>query len=256
MEQPVQILLIEDSPLFVTLTRRMLGESKSVTFDIECVDHLSAGMTRIAQGGIDVVLLDLTLPDSNGLDTFLSFHKAAKDIPTVVYTSVDDETLSLSALNHGAADYLVKSEVNANWLARSLIYAIQRSQPHPGLNKSATSDEPAGSEVIQTTRSTESDSAYMVRVNEKRLVTAATLELLKETLLKLLRRSDCEEVHVEMSDVDYISNAAISMLLIVHKRSTAANKRMVLVGLNSQVHEQFSSRRFDKLFDLRRGTDS
>ena len=80
----------------------------------------------------------------------------------------------------------------------------------------------------------------------------AILERLKTCLLGLLHRSDCEEVRVDMSQVDYITNAALSMLLIVHKRSTGAGKRLVLCELKPHVHEQFSSRRFDKLFDLQR----
>ncbi len=251
MEQPVQILLIEDSPLFVQLTRKMLDSAKSAQFEVACVDNLADGVARLARGGIDAVLLDLTLPDSDGLDTFLRLHQAAPAVPTVVYTSADDETLSIAALNHGAADYLVKSEVNANWLSRSLVYAIQRSQPNTLTTDAAGQGEDTSVDSLQTDRSPDSETSWLTRVKAKRLVTANVLEELKETLLALLRRADCEEVSVDLAHVDYISNAAISMLLIVHKRSTAAGKHLVLCNLTPHVHDQFASRRFDKLFDLR-----
>ena len=157
MDQPVQILLIEDSPLFVKLTRQMLAEAKSGEFWIECKENLATGIHRLAQGGIDAVLLDLTLPDSNGLDTFLKLHIAAKSVPTIIYTSVDDEALSLSALNHGAADYLVKSEVNANWLARSLVYAIQRSRSNQLAMEPAKPKGTAIDQAISTQRSADSE---------------------------------------------------------------------------------------------------
>lgn len=215
MEQPVQILLIEDNPLFVELTRGMLAEAKSGEFGIECVDNLAAGVKRLTQGGIDAVLLDLTLPDSNGLDTFLQLHTVAKSVPTIIYTSVDDEELSLSALNHGAADYLVKSEVNANWLARSLVYAIQRSRPNPRAEDVAKPDDAAMQHTIHTERLAESETSWVAKVSDKRLVSVPVLEQLKTCLLNLLNRSDCDEVCVDMSQVEYIANAAISMLLIV-----------------------------------------
>jgi len=247
MDKPVQILLIEDSPLFVELTRRMLAESKSVQFVVECVGNLAEGIDRLSQDGIDAVLLDLTLPDSNGLDTFLRLQAVAKSVPTVIYTSVDDEALSLAALNHGAADYLVKSEVNPNWLARSLVYAIQRSLPSKPV---ATKPEStAGRHGVSVERSWESE--WSAKVSEKRLVTAPVLEELQTSLLGLIGRSECQEIHVDMSQIEYISNAAISMLLIVHKLSTTAGKRVVFFDLRPQVYEQFSSRRFDKLFHLR-----
>lgn len=251
MEQPVQILLIEDSPLFVKLTRGMLADAKGGDFGVESVDNLAAGIARLAKGGIDAVLLDLTLPDSVGLDTFLRLHAAAPTVPTVIYTSVDDEALSLSALDHGAADYLVKSEVNANWLAKSLLYAIQRGRKAELAGDAATPGERPAEHVFSTSRSAESDNVWVVKVGEKRLVSAAVLEQLKTCLLGLVRRSDCHEVGIDMSHVDYISNAAISMLLIVHKRCSGAGKHLVLRELKRQVHEQFTSRRFDKLFDLR-----
>ena len=250
MGQTVEILLIEDNPLFVKLTQSMLEDAKTTSFVLHCADNLAAGIERLQAGGIDAVLLDLTLPDSSGIDTFARLHMAAENVPTVIYTSLDDESVSLAALNQGAADYLVKSEVNANWLARSLVYAIQRGRAQRTPHAAAASDRAATTMTPQPSATT--DDGWVVNVADKRLVNAISLEELQNCLLQLLGRADCQEVCIDMSIVDYIGNAGLSMLLLVHKRTTAAKKRLVLSGLNDQVFEQFSSRRFDKFFDLRR----
>lgn len=252
MEQEIHILLIEDSPLFVELARAMLAEAKSADFAVESVDNLAAGIERLAQGGIEVVLLDLTLPDSSGLETFTRLHAAVENVPTVIYTNVDDEELSLSALQHGAADYLVKSEVNANWLARSLVYAIQRSRLSQAEDQAPKSTAAAMDEKIQIKKAAESETRWVATLAEKRLVSISALDQMKARLLRLLGKTDCDELSVDMSRVEYVANAAISMLLIIHKRSAAANKRLVLCEMTPHVHEQFSSRRLDKVFDIRR----
>jgi len=263
MHQPVQILLIEDNPLFVELARRMLAEGKIDSFSLEAVDTLTAGIARLSEGSVDAVLLDLTLPDSSGLETFTRLRAVADGVPTVIFTSVDDEELSLSALSHGAADYLVKSEVNAAWLARSLIYAIQRNQPAQAPENVDSTDNAADANsvvesadvvpeesAIDTQQSESSEARWVVTSCEERLVRTPVLEQMRSSLMELLRRPDCDEAYVDLSQVEYIGNAAIGMLLSVHQRSAAANTRLVLSGMKPQVYEQLSSRRFDKVFDI------
>lgn len=248
MERPIRVLLIEDSPMVVELTRAMLDEAKGGEFLLECVDNLRAGIDRLSRRGVDVVLLDLTLPDSNGLDTFRRLHAEAEDIPIVVYTSVDDEALSLAALDHGAADYLVKSEVNGNWLSRSLVYAIQRSMSRA--REPAQQNAAALERSVRIERSAESDTTWIATLCEKRLVSLMTLERIKVRLLDLVRRSDCQEVRIDLSGVEYVANAAISTLLIIQKRSQNQGKRLVLCEVSRQVSDQFRSRRFDRVFEM------
>ena len=126
MIDAVNVLQIEDSETVVQLTRSMLADANGATIELESVESLSEGIKRVARGGIDVVLLDLILPDSQGLDTFRILNAAAK-VPIVIFTSVDDEEQSLVALREGAADYLIKSEVTPKWLTRSLRYAVSRA---------------------------------------------------------------------------------------------------------------------------------
>ncbi|MCP4505647.1 MAG: STAS domain-containing protein, partial [Fuerstiella sp.] len=174
----------------------------------------------------------------------------------------DDEELSLAALDHGAADYLVKSEVNAAWLAKSLIYAIQRNRPAPVIDDVADSADGTNADTVaepeevdtrpshETDQSPESPGKWIVTPSEERLVKAKDLEQIKSSLLNLLHHTDCNEAHVDLSHVEYLGNAAIGMLLSVHQQSAAADIRLVLCGMKPQVREQLTSRRFDKVFDI------
>ena len=125
---PIRVLLIEDSLVQVALIRNMLKQSFNSDFSLECCDRLSTGLERLAKGAIDVVLLDLILPDSEGLETFLRVHKMDGRVPVVVLTGLDDRLLAVTAMQEGAEDYLVKSQVDGLGLARSLRYAVERNR--------------------------------------------------------------------------------------------------------------------------------
>jgi DNA-binding response OmpR family regulator len=90
----IRILLIEDNPGDARLIQEMLIEAGSNQSDLERCDRLSAGLERINSGGVDALLLDLGLPDSNGIDTFLRVYAQAPEVPTVVLTGLDDEMLA------------------------------------------------------------------------------------------------------------------------------------------------------------------
>jgi len=124
--QPIRILLVEDNPGDARLFREYLAEEGSASFQIGQVDRLQAAMGMLAQGNYDVMLLDLSLPDSHGLNTVRTVHTAAPNLPIVVLTGHDDETQAVKAVQEGAQDYLVKGRVDGNLLARSMRYAIER----------------------------------------------------------------------------------------------------------------------------------
>ena len=123
-----RVLLIEDNPGDARLISEMLAEVRSAAFDLEWADDLSTGLERLATGGIDAVLLDLSLPDSQGLDTFVKTHIHAPQVPIIVLSGLDDEELAGKAVREGAQDYLVKGNVDTNLLVRALRYAIERKR--------------------------------------------------------------------------------------------------------------------------------
>jgi len=128
MNGSIKILLIEDNPGDARLIRELLVEEKGGAFHLECVDRLSAGIERLTSGKVEVVLLDLGLPDSQGFDTFIKVHNSVPQIPIVILSGLTDETLAARAVREGAQDYLVKGHVDSNLLGRSLRYAIERKQ--------------------------------------------------------------------------------------------------------------------------------
>lgn len=135
-DRQVRFLLIEDNPVDARQIRAMLGQARDPSFDVECVDNLSTGLERLGAGGIDVILLDLSLPDSNGLETLAAARTAAPGLPIIILTVSDDEQLAAKAVREGAQDYLVKGQVDSNGLVRSARYAIERKRAEEALRKS------------------------------------------------------------------------------------------------------------------------
>jgi PAS domain S-box-containing protein len=127
-ESQIKVLLIEDNPGDVRLIREMLKGKNHMTFDMICVDRLKTGIEQLAQGNIDLILLDLGLPDSSGLDTFAKLYAREPNLPIIVLTGLDDERLGLEAVIMGAQDYLVKSQVSGNLLIPAVRYAIERKK--------------------------------------------------------------------------------------------------------------------------------
>ncbi len=121
-ENTVRVLLIEDNPGDARLIREMLSEVKSPRFEFHHSSRLSEGLQRMANGDIDVLLLDLGLPDSQGLDTLKRAHQTAPQIPVIVVTNLDDREVAVNAITQGAKDYMVKGKVDSYLLSR----AIQR----------------------------------------------------------------------------------------------------------------------------------
>jgi signal transduction histidine kinase/CheY-like chemotaxis protein len=123
--QIFHILLVEDNPGDAELVREALSSVKD-RVDIVHVDSLAAARTRLAQGRIDVVLLDLSLPDAMGLQGVERLHAVAPDVPIVVLTGIRDEALGARAVQAGAQDYLVKAQTDEWLLIRAMRYAIER----------------------------------------------------------------------------------------------------------------------------------
>ena len=125
-DNSIKVLLVEYNPDDAILIREALGETGSENFHLEWVARLSEGLNRLDQGGIDVVLLDMSLPDSQGLDTFKKAYAAAPNTLIIILSGLDDERTASDAAQQGAQDYLVKSQVDSPLLVRSLRYAIER----------------------------------------------------------------------------------------------------------------------------------
>jgi two-component sensor histidine kinase/CheY-like chemotaxis protein len=127
-EKHIRVLMIEDNLGDVRLIQEMLTKAKGVKFELGCTNNLSTGLNQIDTESIDVILLDLSLPDSQGLDTFIEVYAHAQSLPIIVLSGLDDEDIAVKAVQKGAQDYLVKGQVDSNLLVRSIRYAIERKQ--------------------------------------------------------------------------------------------------------------------------------
>jgi len=124
----LKILVVEDNPLDVLTVEEALAGTGSERFAIFPAETLKQAVDMVRQEKFDAVLLDLGLPDSQGLDTFLDLRSKAADIPVVVMSGLDDESLAVEAVRHGAQDYLVKGQMNTALLSRSLVHAMERQR--------------------------------------------------------------------------------------------------------------------------------
>ena len=125
---PCTVLLVEDNHSDAQIVKHALANVVTARYQVEHVTLLSAAIARLRRGGIDVALVDLSLPDSTSLETFQTVYAAAQFVPIVVVTGLDDERVAIGLLQHGAQDYLLKHEIEPKALARSIRYAIERSR--------------------------------------------------------------------------------------------------------------------------------
>ena len=124
----LKILLVEDNPGDVELIREMLARTGPISFSIESVQRLSEAVSRLQHDHIDLVLLDLGLPDSVGLATFTRLHAATPDLPIIVLSGNTDQQTAVAALKEGAQDFLIKGESSGDVIVRSIRYALERKR--------------------------------------------------------------------------------------------------------------------------------
>lgn len=127
-ESLIRLLLIEDNPGDADLVREALEESGESQFELSHANRLSRGQTLLAGGKYDVVLLDLGLPDSSGLDTFYTLHATVPWIPVVVFTGSRNDETGIQAVAAGAQDFLVKGTIDGSTLVRRIRYALERKR--------------------------------------------------------------------------------------------------------------------------------
>jgi len=124
----MKVLLIEDHEGFAVIVREMLRSLKQESISFEWTSRLDQGLDRVIQWTPDVILLDLSLPDSRGLDTLNQVRQHAATAPIIVLTGNDDERLAIEAISQGAQDYLVKGEIDRRGFGRAIRYAIERKK--------------------------------------------------------------------------------------------------------------------------------
>ncbi len=136
----IRILLVEDNPADARLIKEYFGELRETPFLVSEAECIASAVDHVAERHFDVILLDLSLPDSQGMETIHRMHVHAPGIPLVVLTGLDDDELALSAMRHGAQDYLVKGTFDIQLLVRAIRYTIERRRSEAEIKKLAYYD--------------------------------------------------------------------------------------------------------------------
>lgn len=123
-KQSIKILLVEDNQGDAISIREMLSESKELDYEVVHTTRLDEGIKILVKDHFDLILLDLGLPDSSGMDTFNIMKYNAPDLPIIVLTGLDEHIFAVSAVGRGAKEYLVKGEINSKLLTHSIKSAV------------------------------------------------------------------------------------------------------------------------------------
>ena len=149
------VLLIEDNPGDARLIHEMLSENPG--FSIRWAKKLSDGLDLVSSAPFDVVLLDLSLPDSSGYETINKIRRKIPMLPLIVLTGLNDETVGLKAVQEGAQDYLVKGTVDGPILSRIIRYAIERKKNEEALLESREKLTRKNREILEFTENVTHD---------------------------------------------------------------------------------------------------
>ena len=241
----IRVLLVEDGRKDARLIQTMLGAVTSVAFEVEYVDRLSGALKSLDQGDIDVILLDLSLPDSQGLDTFTKIQAKAPNVPAVVMTGLDDELVATKAVKKGAQDYLIKGQVDQGLLARSLMYAIERQQAQEELRRS---EEKLRQTVEKLRVSQEALSTPVVQIWDKVLalpligvIDDERAKQIMEILLNKIVDTRSEMIIVDVTAVASIDTHVANHLIQTIESVSLLGARCILTGIQPQIAQTMTN---------------
>lgn len=135
-DKVVKVLLVEDNDADARFISEMFKEIKTRKYELSHVKRLDEGLKLLDNNSFDVLLLDLSLPDSSGIGTFEKAHEYDPELPIVILSGLDDEEVAVKAVREGAQDYLMKGEVSSRLLSRAISYAIERQNAEKELLES------------------------------------------------------------------------------------------------------------------------
>ena len=142
--EQIQILLVESNPGDARRLAQMLRAGGAAKFRLRCAHKLGQAKRHLQNGRADVALVDLSLPDAQGLDVLVEAQRTAPSVPFIALSGAADDSLAAQVLQLGAQDFLVKSEISPSQLARALSFAIARQQAHVHLRSLSLMDELTG----------------------------------------------------------------------------------------------------------------
>ena len=150
MKNELNILLVEDNEGDERLIRELLGEQHLIRFNVDLASSLKESESKIPENKFDIILLDLGLPDSNGLETLFKFKALFPELATIIIlTGLNDTEVGLKAVNSGAQDYIIKGHVDSDKLLKSIIYSYERSRLNNELKSQIEARKFAEKEILK-----------------------------------------------------------------------------------------------------------
>ncbi len=221
MDSPINVLLIEDNDEHVAFLRQLLATAEGAHFELHRAGDVQRGIERLRDGGIQLILLDLTLPDSDGLETFIRVMEAAPDIPLIVLSGLSDVALAIETVQLGAQDYLVKGHVDNHLLVRSMQYAIERKRTQMQLKRANDSLEARVRErtemLVQTNVKLQQEVAERKRAEEALLDSnrqlSAALGQLQATQGEIIQRERMHALGRMANGIAHDFNNALAPIL-------------------------------------------
>jgi signal transduction histidine kinase len=221
MDGIFNVLLIEDNEEHVRMLRHMFLQGDTAHYNLIHFNRLGPALDRARLPGIHVILLDLTLPDSNGIDTFLRMESAAANVPIVVLSGLNDESLAMETVQHGAQDYLVKGRVDHHTLLRSLRYAVERKRAEQELKRAH--DELEHRVLQRTGELVGANEKLLLEIKERKRAEdalrasnrqlAEALEKLRETQEHIIQRERLHALGRMASGIAHDFNNALAPIL-------------------------------------------
>ncbi len=218
-------------------------------FKIEHAATLSKGMEQTKKSAFDALILDLNLPDSQGISTYLTARKQLPTMPIVILTELTDDSTVAIAYRRGVQDFLVKSTVTPQWLVHSLKHAMFRVKQLEGWDAPSKSPNAGVADLRSLWLQETKDDVVVLRLLSKRLLDASAIFMIEERLTSLVERGNHHLV-ISMKDVEYISNAALGVLIGTQKRIRARNGTLRLSDVRQNVRRQLGTRQFHRLFEI------
>ncbi len=231
-ETKTSVLLVEDDPDQARVIKELVASATLGAFSMETAGKLDAALTRLRRNDIKAVLLDLSLPDSQGLATVESVRQHAPDLPIIVLTGLEDELIGVEAVKRGAQDYISKNQASGELLVRTLRYAIERQHVR---------DELQAARMAQLNQQERLNRELAERNKDLEEFAYVASHDLQEPLRKmisfgdLLERDLGEQVPEKvMRDLQFIRNAAERMRKLVDGLLSLSR-----VGRSQQHRERF-----------------
>lgn len=151
-KEVLRVLIVEDKDSDAEQLQSVLADATSLRFEVERTDRLATTLRRLRQGHFDLVLLDLFLPESQGLETLRRVKARNPYAPIIALTRFDDEQTGINAVKQGAQDYLVKGQINSQMLERVITYAVERSRSEEALRAKTAELEEANGRLQEADR--------------------------------------------------------------------------------------------------------